>query len=114
MKIDLEKLGLQWRHADYIIVAGDTVVVVEETSRAKPEDVDKLRETIEALRSGKLQHLCGNPSKVIAILHASREVDAMIAKYLGALSKKTTIYRIANCNNQLRMILDESGVQLEN
>jgi len=29
VKIDLEKLGLQWRHADYIIVARDMVAVVE-------------------------------------------------------------------------------------
>jgi len=86
---------------------------VEEISRAKPEDVDKLEKTVEALRRGELQQLCGNPNRVIAVLHASREVDAMIAKYLGTLSKKTTIYRIANCNNQLRIILDESGVQLE-
>jgi len=113
VKIDLKKLGLQWRHTDYIIVARDTVVVVEETSRAKPDDVDKLRETVEALRRGELQHLCSNPSRVIAVLHASREVDAMIAKYLRAQSRKATVYRIANCDNQLRMILDESGVQLE-
>jgi len=48
MKIDLEKLGLQRRHADYIVIAGDTVVIVEETSRAKIEDIDKLVETVEA------------------------------------------------------------------
>jgi len=114
VKIDLEKLGLQWKHADYIIVAGDTVVVVEETSRAKPEDVDKLRETIEALRSGKLQQLCGNPRKVIAVLHASRGVDPMVTKYLGTQIKKTAIYHIANCNDQLKKKLEESRVQLEN
>jgi len=99
VKIDLEKLGLQWRHADYIIVARDMVAVVEETSRAKPEDIDKLKETVEALRRGELQQLCGNPSRVIAILHASREVDAMIARDLRARNERATVYCIANCNN---------------
>jgi len=112
MKIDLEKLGLQRRHADYIVIAGDTVVIVEETSRAKIEDIDKLVETVEALHSGELRHLCGNPSKIIAVLHASREVDPMISRILRARSKKSIVYRVANCKDQLRAVLSESGPQL--
>jgi hypothetical protein len=45
-QVNLEKLGLSFKHADYLINCEDLLVVIEETSVAKLEDINKLEETI--------------------------------------------------------------------
>lgn len=119
-RIDLEELaakaGFRGKHADYLIVAGDTVVIVEETSRAKIDDVRKLQETINAIRAGPLGsylHPQSRTSKIVAVIHSPRRVDTMVAKLLASESRRNTVYRAASCSKHLAKILREHGVELK-
>jgi len=115
-RIDLEKLNIPWRHADYIIDAGNTVIVVEETSRAKIEDIEKLENTINAILEGSIK-LSGNPEKIVAIIHFDRGMDPMIPRILRSRNRserslRYVLYRSAGCNKELHMLLSEYKVIL--
>ena len=119
IKIDLEELvhriGWTEKHADYLLITQNTIVIVEETSRAKTDDIKKLNKIVEALIHGPLKdHLpihC-NPSKIIAIVHVQRRVDPMISKIIGSRTRKSIVYRTAKCRQDLGIILHEHKVQL--
>ena len=112
-EIDLEKLArdkkLTVKHADYLIVAGSTVIIVEETSRPKKDDVDKLRSTIEELFHGSLKEYLPNhnaPQKIVAVIHKQRRADAMIPRELMKLmTQEKVAYFTADCDPDLKRIL---------
>ena len=114
VRIDLEKLArrLGWseKHADYLLAARNTVVIVEETSRAKLDDIEKLDKTVEALLKGLLKNVLPancNPSKIVAVVHAKRGIDPMIPRIIRSRTKRNTVYRTANCSQRLKRILEE-------
>jgi hypothetical protein len=45
-EVDLDRLQLQFKHADKLLVCGSTVFVIEETSNPKIDDARKIVETI--------------------------------------------------------------------
>jgi len=113
-RVDLEGLGLPWKHADYIIDAHSTAIIVEETSSARIEDVEKLENTVEAVVEGRIR-LGGNPEKIVAVIHFERRLDPMIPKILRSKSgtrtgSKRALYRTAGCDRELRMLLSEYGI----
>ena len=115
-KIDLEKLardiGWMEKHADYILITQDTIAIIEETKTAKKDDIEKLEKTIEAIRNGPLKnHIPTQPTtKIIAIIHAERKVDLMITRLILTHNHKNTIYHKANCNQELKKILNQHGL----
>lgn len=117
VRIDLEKLarriGWTGKRADYLLATRNAVVVVEETSRAKIDDVEKLDKTVEAILRGPLKnHLPAhcNPSKIIAVVHAQR-VDPMIARIVRSRTGKAAVYRTASCDQHLgRILCEHTGV----
>lgn len=123
MEIDLEelaeKIGWRGKHADKLIVSRDgrKVVVVEKTGRPKTDDVRKLDNTIRALKEGPLREALGlepaKITKIIAVIHASKRLDTMIAKILASRTKGNIIYRKASCR-ELDAIMKEHGIRREN
>ena len=120
MRIDLEELAKKekwkWRHADYLLVDScrSIVVVVEETSRAKIDDVEKLSITIEAIRQGRVRQLpSSSPSRVVAVIHAERRVDSMIYRLLVTRSRRGVVYRVASCKSGLEGVLREHGLRID-
>jgi len=113
-RIDLEGLGLPWKHADYIIDAHGTAIVVEETSAAKIEDVEKLENTVRAILEGRIG-LSSDPERIVAVIHFGRKLDPMIARILRSRSgarmgSKRVLYRTAGCDKELHMLLSEYGI----
>jgi len=111
-RVDLEGLGLPWKHADYIIDAHSTAIIVEETSSARIEDVEKLENTVRAILEGGIR-LSGDPEKIVAVIHG--DLDSMIARILRSRSgtrmgSKRVLYRTAGCDRELRMLLSEYGI----
>ncbi len=104
--IDLEELArkLRWceKHADKLVILNDVVVVIEETSRPKMDDIEKLESTIQSLKSGALKnYLRINPKRIIAIVHARRR-DSVVPKILHRKVMKGVIYLKASCSNDVR------------
>jgi hypothetical protein len=88
LEIDLDdlyrSLNISYKHADRIIIKDPYIVVVEETSRAKIDDVEKLVATVEQIRSNESLRRVLNIDdidkvRIIVLLH-SREIDPMIAR----------------------------------
>ena len=113
-KIDLEEfartIGWTEKHADYVIVTQRTIAVVEETKTAKKDDIEKLDKTIEAIRNGPLKNHMPKSDRIIAIIHAEKRTDPMIPKLILSRNNANTIYRIANCDEKLREILKQHGL----
>ncbi|RLF21311.1 MAG: hypothetical protein DRN15_11430 [Thermoprotei archaeon] len=114
-KIDLEQPAkeMKWteKHADYLLIVEDTIVIVEETSRAKINDIEKLESTIKAILQGPLKkrlrkHLTSTFKRIIAIIHAKRGIDSMIARCLMARTRRNRIFSSASCNQHLRALLN--------
>jgi hypothetical protein len=56
-EVDLDRLQLQFKHADKLLICGGAVFVIEETSNPKIDDVRKIVETIEWLRAGGINYV---------------------------------------------------------
>ena len=113
-KIDLEKLardiGWMEKHADYMLIAQDTIAIIEETKNAKIDDIRKLEKTIEAIKNGPLKnHVPTQPTRIIAIIHAERKIDPMIPKIIRRLIRKGIAYYSIKCN-QLEIVLSQYGL----
>ena len=79
IKVDLKKIAkeIEWgeAHADYLIISREALVIIEETSRAKPEDIRKLDNTIKSILNHRLNNyinLRNIPEKIIAVIHANQ------------------------------------------
>jgi hypothetical protein len=112
-QVNLEKIGLSFKHADYLIDCEDLLVVIEETSVAKLEDINKLEETINWLCENRK-----SASNYIGIIHRSKAADPHLPKLLNAKmqslqrQKKPIIYKIATCNENLRYLLSEYDIMI--
>ena len=116
-RVDLEdlvqRIGWKGRHADYLLITHNAVIIVEETGRAKLDDIEKLENTVEALKEYPFKDSIlppNKPSKIIAIVHAKCGVDPMIYRSMISKTKNNIIYRSANCQQHLKTILHEHGV----
>jgi len=114
--IDLEKLTkkIKWKgkHADQIIIHNTTIAIIENTNRAKTDDIKQLDSTIQAILKGPLKNhlpLTNKPSKIIAIIH-TKQTDRMLTGILISKNKKNLIYRTASCNQHLKSILQKHGI----
>ena len=63
--------------ADYVLLCGEVAVVVEETGRAEPRDVEKVVRTIDAVRRGAIPG--ATASKVIGVVHGT-SIDSMVSR----------------------------------
>jgi len=112
-RIDLEKLNLDFKHADYMFDCGDLVVVVEVTSRSKLEDVDKLDNTIRWLYN---QRESRGHSNFVGILHCFREVSPHVSKSLSARMQRArkhgmrVTYKTASCEDHLKHSLRKYNI----
>lgn len=111
--VDLEDLArkTKWmeKHADKLIISDDgyKVIIVEETSKPKTDDVRKLDNTVNAIKRGLLKNILGlNPSRIIAVIHSLKRLDSMIYRMLIRRSKYDTIYCKASCNRELNIIVN--------
>jgi hypothetical protein len=104
---DLEELGLGFKHADYLLDCGDVIVVVEETGRPKPEDVEKVENTINWLYR---ERGASSNRRVLGVVHHTGGASTMLVKYLLSKTRGRVVYRAANCRTALESILRELGL----
>jgi hypothetical protein len=83
-EVDLDRLQLQIKHADKLLVCGNIIFVIEETSNPKIDDVRKIVETIEWLRAGGINNVMADrkPQSYHGIVHAERRVDDLVYRAL--------------------------------
>jgi hypothetical protein len=83
-EVDLDRLQLQIKHADKLLICGGAVFVIEETSNPKIDDARKIVETIEWLRAGGIDYVMGDrkPSRYHGIVHAKGRVDNPVYRVL--------------------------------
>ncbi len=83
-EVDLDRLQLQFKHADKLLICGNIIFVIEETSNPKIDDVRKIVETIEWLRAGGINHVMADrePSRYHGIVHAKGRVDNPVYRAL--------------------------------
>jgi hypothetical protein len=83
-EVDLDRIHLQIKHADKLLIFGSTILVIEETSNPKIDDVRKIVETIEWLIAGGINYVMADrePSRYHGIVHARRRVDNLVYRAL--------------------------------
>jgi hypothetical protein len=83
-EVDLDRLQLQIKHADKLLICGGAVFVIEETSNPKIDDARKIVETIGWLRAGGIDYVMGDrkPSRYHGIVHAKGRVDNPVYRVL--------------------------------
>jgi hypothetical protein len=83
-EVDLDRLQLQFKHADRLLICGGAILVIEETSNPKIDDVRKIVETIEWLIGGGINYVMadGEPSRYHGIVHAEGRVDDLVYRAL--------------------------------
>jgi hypothetical protein len=83
-EVDLDRLQLQFKHADKLLICGGAIFVIEETSNPKIDDVRKIVETIEWLIAGGISHVMADrePSRYHGIVHAKDRVDNPVYRAL--------------------------------
>ena len=105
IRIDLEKLAefKEIKHVDYILIHKNITILIEETSRAKSDDIKKIESTIQALKQGLLsnyltKHGLNLGSHIISIIHTARRPSTMEYKMMHSV--KIPIYIVA-CKREL-------------
>jgi len=83
-EVDLDRLQLQFKHADKLLICGSAVFVIEETSNPRIDDVRKIVETIEWLIAGGINYVMADrkPQSYHGIVHAERRVDDLVYRAL--------------------------------
>jgi hypothetical protein len=83
-EVDLDRLQLQFKHADKLLIHGNIIFVVEEISNPKIDDVRKIVETIEWLIAGGINHVMADrePSRYHGIARVERRVDDLVYRAL--------------------------------
>jgi hypothetical protein len=103
-EVDLDRLQLQIKHADKLLIHGNIIFVVEEISNPKIDDVRKIVETIEWLIAGGINHVMADrePSRYHGIARVERRVDDLV--YRALVSEAPKIVRpihVVKCNEAL-------------
>ncbi len=109
-EVDLDRLQLQIKHADKLLVCGSTVFVIEETSNPKIDDVRKIVETIEWLIASGINYVMGDrePSRYIGIVHAKRRVDDLVYRELLFEARRMARpIHVVKCSEALWRKVDE-------
>lgn len=103
-KISLDELQLgNVPHADYLLVKGNEVIIIEETGTAEIRDIEKMEQTIELMRQGRIQGIGKDPPRQIkAVLHARGRVPSLVAKVLRDKSSPDHPYYIVKCHDGIR------------
>ncbi len=110
-RVDLEHLvrrkGINIKHADYVIMGRDVLIIVEETSRPKLDDLAKLEETISAIKRSLLEPEVPKPKsgKIVAIIHRRRRPDTPVAKAARSKSRHGEVYVIVDCKRGLENLV---------
>ncbi|MFZ8788804.1 MAG: hypothetical protein ACO2OZ_03955 [Acidilobaceae archaeon] len=83
-EVDLDRLQLQFKHADKLLICGSAVFVIEETSNPRIDDVRKIVETIEWLIAGGINYVMADrkPQSYHGIVHAERRIDDLVYRAL--------------------------------
>ena len=102
------------KHADKIVVVNGKAVVIEETDKAKIDDVKQVENTIRNLHRFLIASNVKNTNieKVVGVIHASKGMDTMVAKALAAASRSGKVFVSANCENDLRYKLRALGIDI--
>lgn len=80
------------KHVDYIYVCSEYVYLVEETRRAKIDDINKIHGILDLLREEIIEG-----KKIKAIIHSKRGFDPMVYRLM--MNRKIAG---ANCNEDLK------------
>ena len=100
--IDLDELNLEGRHADLLVNCGGTVIVVEETSVAKSDDIDQVSETLEDVRSNGTKYgISSDPLRLVGVIHFTRRNSTQVVKVVSSRSKRNLTLLYANCCDDL-------------
>ncbi len=89
-------------HADYLLLCGDIVVIVEEAETIKHKDLKQVVSTYKLLKEGRIPgiHSIG---RAIGVLHRRRSVDPMVQKLRATQSRQHRIPIItATCTRDLQ------------
>jgi hypothetical protein len=109
-EVDLDRLQLQFKHADKLLVCGNTVFVIEETSNPKIDDARKIIETIEWLIAGGIDYVVADrkPLRYHGIVHAKGRVDDLVYRALVFEARRMArpIY-VVKCGEALRRKVNE-------
>ena|GEM_PF-431401 len=114
-EIDLEEwikeIWLQIKHPDRLLTCDNVIFLIEETSVAKKEDFEKIEETYNVIKSGKLvinENLARKFTRYCGIIHAKRKVDMLVERDPVFAIKRIGIPIITvNCEEQLNSKIDE-------
>jgi hypothetical protein len=95
-----------------MLECGNIIVLVEETSRSKLEDLEKIDNTIEWLQRSRAQ----SNLKIVALVHHGRSADVNLVKALEARmssrrGEQTVIYDVANCEEGLHRKLRRYNIK---
>jgi hypothetical protein len=106
-EVDLDRLQLQFKHADKLLICGGAVFVIEEISNPKIDNARKIVETIEWLRAGGIDYVMGDrePSRYHGIVHAERRVDDLV--YRALVFEAPKIVRPIHVVKMQRSIMEE-------
>jgi hypothetical protein len=100
-EVDLDRLQLQFKHADRLLICSSAILVIEETSNPKIDDVRKIVETIEWLVAGGIDYVMADrePSRYIGIVHTEKRVDDLVYRALVFEARRIArpIY-VVKCN----------------
>jgi hypothetical protein len=103
-EVDLDRLQLQFKHADKLLVCGSTVFVIEETSNPRIDDARKIVETIEWLVAGGINYVMADreTSRYHGIVHAKRRVDDPVYRALVFEARRIARpIHVVKCNETL-------------
>jgi hypothetical protein len=117
-EVDLDRLQLQFKHADKLLVCDSTVFVIEETSvfvieetsNPRIDDVRKIVETIEWLIAGGINYVMADrkPQSYHGIVHAKGRVDDPVYRALVFEARRIArpIY-VVKCSKALQRKVNE-------
>jgi predicted transcriptional regulator len=109
-EVDLDRLQLQFKHADKLLVCGSTVFVIEETSNPRIDDVRKIVETIEWLRAGGINYVMADrkPQRYHGIVHAKGRVDNPVYRTLVFEARRMArLIHVVKCSEALQRKVNE-------
>ena len=107
--IDLDEIGILGKHADLLVVCGDTAIIVEETNTLRIDDAEQILQTSQDLRAKREAfRVTSDPRRVVGVVHQKRRANSIDINYLHYVSKKWKLpILIANCCKDLVMKLGQ-------
>ena len=95
------------KHADLLLICGNVVIVIEETTTMKRDDLDQVICTIDDVKARKERYGLGSdPNKFIGIVHFTRRVDGIVKKAILQRSVKVRVEKAECCDALIGKILE--------